>query len=349
MSTHTTLAVDIGTATVTAATATKGEPARPLPVEVNGKKVVHYPAALPIDPDGELHDPGYAGEVDQWVTTPTRLLAQPPTPLGNTAYGYQTVFQRLLRPVMDQASDLSPNVTTIAVVVADHWPVYVVNALKDAIESLGVKAVAVPTSAALCAAATGVETPGAVTCLDMGETKLSITIAGEGKTLREKVVHYAIPAGGRRRLDAIIAQTVAMNADPQFAITPEWEKVASTAGRNLWKQASKADQSTFVFTMPTIGDLELSTRDVLDIGVDAYTATLGMVLEHPLVQNAWNVDDADGIAPTLLVAGGASAITEAATAVRASIGPFTATPHPETVAALGAAHLVAEGIKWDKH
>lgn len=346
MTAHTTLAVDIGSATITAAVATPGEPARPLPVELKGKKVVHYPAALPIDPDGELHDPGFTGEVDQWVTTPTRLLAQPPTPLGNTAYGYHTVFQRLLRPVMEQASDLTPNVTTIAVVVADHWPAYVVIALKDAIESLGVKAVTVPTSTALCAAATGVETPGAVTCLDMGETKLSITIAGEGKNLRETVTHYAIPTGGRRRLDAVIAQTVAINADPQFTPTPAWDDVASMAGRNLWKQASKATHPTFVYTMPTIGELELSTRDVLDTVCDAYSTTLGMVTDHPTVQHAWGVDDADGIAPTLLVTGGASTITEAATAVRATVGPFTATPHPETVAALGAAHLVAEGITW---
>lgn len=339
------LGLDVGTGTVSAALAEPGGDPQPLLMSVRGKTAAHYPAEIIIDTHGDPRRPSYRGKVTERIGAITRFLGQPPTVIGGAPRGAHELFEMMLRPAFDAAENTAGRrPDRVAAVVPTHWPDYVVDAYRQALFSLGVDVTTIAADEAHAAAANDFTTDGVVTCLSLGATSATLTLADHGSHGRVPLVHRADPRGGQRPTDSRLIAEIAARLDPDFRPDRAWLAKASRVGKALRTTAHTVEANDLVaVTLPEpFGPQKMIAGQVTDLVEDMVGITLRRLISAEDVAVTWEEDEDRGIAKTLLVIGGFSTDRAVGTAIRTHIAPWRDIEHPEAEAAMAAARMVAD-------
>ncbi|ANE05451.1 hypothetical protein [Corynebacterium crudilactis] len=336
------LGIDLGTATIATALAETGEQPTPLPI-INNQP--HYPATLLVDTNGEIKRPDYTGDTTQHVTNLTTHLGQPPQIIANTPWGANALIEMAIRPAIDAATDeAGQRPTHIAAVVPTHWPDYITTAYTKALETTGLPVTTIGADEATAHAATlNSTTTGAVTCIDFGENKATLTMALPKENTHIPDIHRADPNGGRRHLDTELTTRIATHLDPTFTPTPQWETQAHTVGQQLRTKAHATThpEDLIEITLPApFSTINISAGQVSDLVEDLAALTLKRLTANPDITHIWNVDEDDNTPRSLLITGGFSTDKAVGTAIRTTIGAWRAHPNPQAIIATAAADLV---------
>lgn len=340
------LGLDLGSATISAGVAKPGGGVRPLAIPVRGRTAPHYRSEVVVDENGEVRRPDYRGEITQRVGQLTRQLGQPPRVIAGAPYGVKSLLAMAVAPAVDAAGHLDIAPTTLAAVVPDHWPDYIVDHYVDALTRTGMVVVPVKASTAISCYAETYETEGLVTCVNIGARTAALTIAEPIGGRREMIFHRADPHGGQEQTDAAIVTQIATHLDPSFTPDEAWNREASRLGRAIRRATRKAERATdlIMAELPApFGKVRIPAGQITDLVEDVVGTRLRALAASPRAQQLWDVDDEDGVPRTLVVAGGFSTDKSVGTAIRTEIGAFRAEIAPQAIVAMGAARWVAEG------
>ena len=344
---HTVIGIDLGSATVATALAETGQPAHALPLNQPISQPF-YPAHLVIDAHGEIKRPDYTGAPTDYVTNLTHHLGQPPTVIAGAPWGVGALTELLMRPAIDAATKkLGHRPDMLAAVIPDHWPDYITDAFTTALATTGLEITTVPAPEAIAAAATLTHTTqSAITCIDFGERSATLTMALPDNGTYVPDIHRADPRGGRFHTDAALITHIVHQLDPGFTPTPEWEDTAQDVGRGLRDAARTAghrDDLLKVNLPAPFSAINVPAGQVSDLVEDLVAITLQRLTSVTDIHHIWQVDKEEGSSRTLLVSGGFSQDKAVGTAIRTNIGAWRSHNTPQTLAAIGAAHLAAEG------
>lgn len=347
MSPRTVIGIDLGAATVATALAETGQPAHALTLNQPISQPF-YPAHLVIDAHGEIKRPDYTGAATDYVTDLTRHLGQPPTVIAGAPWGVGALIELLMRPAIDAATQkLGHRPDMLAAVIPDHWPDYITDAFTTALATTGLEITTVPAPEAIAAAATlTYTTQSAITCIDFGERSATLTMALPDNDTYVPDIHRADPRGGRFHTDAALITHIVRQLDPGFTPTPEWEDTAHNVGRSL-REASRTaghrDDLLRVDLPAPFRPINVPAGQVSDLVEDLVAITLQRLTSVTDIHHIWQVDKEEGSSRTLLVSGGFSQDKAVGTAIRTNIGAWRSHDNSQALAAIGAAHLAAEG------
>lgn len=340
------LGLDLGSATISAGIAEPGGDVRPLGIPIRGRTAPHYRSEVVVDDNAEVRRPDYRGEITQRVGRLTRQLGQPPRVIAGAPYGVKSLLAMAVAPAIDAAEHLDVAPTTLAAVVPDHWPDYIVEHYVDALTRTGMVVVPVKASIAISCYAETYETEGLVTCVSIGARSAALTIAEPVGSRREPIFHRADPYCGQEQTDTAIVTQIATHLDPTFTPDEAWSREGARLGRAIRRATRKADHATdlIMAELPApFGKVRVPAGQITDLVEDVVGTRLRALAASPRAQQLWDVDDEDGVPRTLVVAGGFSTDKSVGTAIRTEIGAFRAEIAPQAIVAMGAARWVAEG------
>lgn len=340
------LGLDLGSATIAAGIAEPGGVMRPLEIPVRGHTAPHYRSEVVVDENNEVRRPDYRGQITHRVNQLTRQLGQPPRVIAGAPYGVKTLLAMAVAPAIDAAAHLDIPPATVAAVVPNHWPDYIVDHYVDALTRTGLSVVPVTASTAISSYAETQQTDGLVTCINIGARTAALTIAAPTGAHREPIFHRADPHGGHEQTDAAIVNQIAAHIDPTFTPDDDWNREVARVGRTIRRATRKAEHPTdlILADLPApFGKVRIPAGQITDLVEDIVGTRLRALASSPHARELWAVDEEEGVARTLVVAGGFSTDRSVGTAIRTEIGPFRAEQAPQAIPAMGAARWVAEG------
>ncbi len=340
------LGLDLGSATISAGIAEPGGDVRPLNIPVRGRTAPHYRSEVVVDDQAEVRRPDYRGDITQRVSQLTRQLGQPPRVIAGAPYGVKSLLAMAVAPAIDAADTLDIPPTTLAAVVPDHWPDYIVEHYVDALTRTGLVVIPVKASTAISCYAETYDSEGLVTCVNIGARTAALTIAEPVGNRREPIFHRADPHGGQEQTDSAIITQIVAHLDPEFTPDEAWKRGSARLGRAIRRATRKAEHATdmIMVELPQpFGKVRVPAGQITDLVEDVVGTRLRALASSPRAQELWALDEEDGVPRTLVVAGGFSTDKSVGTAIRTEIGAFRAETAPQAIPAMGAARWVAEG------
>lgn len=334
------VAIDLGTATVTAATLDPDGVAQPL-LFPDGD---HYPSMLPVGVDGVVHHPDWVGDAISVVTHTTRGLARPPRTIEGAPYSANTLVEMVTAPAVRAAEDtLGTSPDVLAAVVPDHWPKRIVSAYTTALSGHGLPVTTVSPGQAITALLPEGPITHPVTYLDFGASTAGLTLLNSGRWNRRPEVAYRVvdPNGGARGIDQGVAEMIASVADPDFTPTADWLRDAEPECTSARETATAGGTVTLNLPDP-IGPVLVEGRKLLDLVEDLVADVISRLISREEVTSVWLADSErrGGSEPDLRVTGGFSLDRSVATAIRSTITGYDHHDRPASAVAVGAALFV---------
>lgn len=332
------VAIDLGTATVTAATLDPEGVAQPL-LFADGD---HYPSMLPVGDDGVVHQPDWRGTAVDVVTHATRGLSRPPQIIAGVPYSANTLIEMVTAPAVRAAEDsLGTTPDLLAAVVPDHWPARIVEAYVTALSAHQLPVRVVSSGQALVASLEENQLHHSVTFLDFGGTTAGLTMVHGARWNRRPDVacRFVDPDGGERGIDRGVARKIASLADPSFE--PSWQWLVDAELECARARQDAAGGGTLTIELPApIGPVAVEARKLLDLVEDLVVDVISKLIAREEVSSLWETDadrNPDRPEPSLRVTGGFSLDRSVATAIRSAITGYEPLDHPSSAMAVGAA------------
>lgn len=330
------VAIDLGTATVSAATVDEDGVIQPVLFPTGDA----YPAALPVDEDGVLHTPDWNGEAAEWVCNTTRSLANKPWVIAGAPYSSATLIQMVTAPAVEQAkTNLGGMPDSLVAIIPNHWPDYIVDSYIVGLERHGIRVSTIRPEDAVAASLPEHSETGYVTCFDIGATSTSLSLikCNRGRKRGEVTFHIVDPNGGELRVYAAVARRIAQDLDAGFSPERQWMLDAAFGVSDARVAAHDAEAKgdvTISFPEP-IGPVQVPTRRLLDYIEEEVCCVIQDLIARPEVENAWAEDG--GATPSLHIVGGYSQDVTAANALRSVLCGYDAVEYPAAALAVGAA------------
>lgn len=332
------VAIDLGTATVTAATLDPEGVVQPL-LFPSGD---NYPSMLPIGDDGIVHQPDWRGAATDVVTHTTRGLARPPQVIDGVPYSANTLIEMVTAPAVRAAEDsLGTSPDILAAVVPDHWPPRIVEAYVTALSAHQLPVMTVSPGEALVASLEENQLHHSVTFLDFGATTAGLTMVHGTRWNRRPDVscRFVDPDGGERGIDRGVARKIASVADPSF--NPSWGWLVDAELECARARQDAAGGGMLTIDLPDpIGPVAVEARKLLDLVEDLVVDVISKLIAREEVKDLWEADaerNPDRPEPTLRVTGGFSLDRSVSTAIRSAITGYEPLDHPAAAMAVGAA------------
>lgn len=338
------LAVDVGSATITAAAATPSKTPSPEVLHFNGQP--DYPSAAKVDIEGTPHPATWNGYEVELVRQPTLLLDKPPQIINDVPLSGATLLAVSIGPAIAAARTLFGDAPDTIIGVHPDWPAATITDYRRGLARQGTDVVLVAWADAIAAQTTAPLTGSHVTVLDFGSSTASVVVVAFSRCGTPSVAYTRTdPHGGARGAHrAVIADCAHRHAVPLASYGQDWwtraEHVITTARRG----ARDGDTVTLTFADP-LGSCELSWHDFDQLIATHMRTVICGLTDDDAVQHAWQTDRTDTTAPPILEAtGGFAADPAVELAVRTAIGPVTVVDEPAAAAAFGA--VMMEAPKW---
>ena len=334
------VAIDLGTATISAATVDEDGVIQPV-LFPSGDS---YAASLPVDSDGVLHGPDWGGEAVEWVGNITRSLANKPWVIADVPYSSATLIQMVTAPAVEQAkTNLGAMPDCLVAIIPNHWPDYIVDSYIVGLERHGIRVCTISPQEAIAASLPEHSPTGYVTYFDFGATSTSLSLVKCNRVRKrgEVTFHIVDPNGGERRVYAVVAGRIAREADPAFSPDRQWMlNAAFDVGEARLATHETDTTGDVTISLPDpIGSVNISARTLLDYIEEEVCCVIQDLIDRPEVTQAWEEDG--GATPNLHIVGGYSRDVTAANALRSVLCGYDAVEYPAASLAVGAATVGA--------
>lgn len=290
----TVLAVDVGSATITAAVAGGDADG---PAVLQPLDAPWWPAAVHVDTDGSLIlNPVLYQDASYTITRFTRFLGQQAQVISGEVRHADALVATALTPVISAAAvSLDAEIDLLVATYPSTWPEQIVTAYRHAISEVApVEAILVPWADA---AAAGTNAPDPfvncpVTSLDFGARSATVTMARvdqQGKARTE----YSItnPGGGLTQVAmpiiAEIAQSLSAPIPGELEDPQWWELAVSAFGdaradpERAWTGQGVLPEGSMLVEFPApLGLLNLTYREVSEMIVEQLTEPVGPLLQR---------------------------------------------------------------------
>ncbi|MFC0313610.1 hypothetical protein ACFQNE_02900 [Gordonia phosphorivorans] len=291
---RTVLAIDIGSATITAAVA-GGDNDQPQVLRPAQGEC--WPAAVHVDADGTLIlDEARHRQAASTIPRVTRLLGREATIIGGTVRHADALLAAALTPVLTAATTtMRENIDLVVATYPSTWPEPVVGAFRHAItEFAPAEGLLIPWSDAVAAATFApvpfVDCP--ITSIDFGARSASVTMARVDQQGRAKT-EYTItnPEGGLRQIAAPIiaevAQSLGRTLPGELEDAPWWDEACAAFGAArrdpgaAWSTGGALPAGSMVVAFPEpLGTLNLAFQEATDMLVEQLLLPQGQVRER---------------------------------------------------------------------
>lgn len=341
------MAVDIGSATITAAAAIPSNNPDPDVLHIGDSP--GYGTAVKVDVEGTPHPATWAGKAVDRVERPLLLLDKPPQIVGDVPLSGATLVGVSVAPAMDAARRRFGTEPFTIIGVHPHWPEGILADYRRALGRLGQDVALVPWAEAIAAQTTPPLTGSHVTVLDFGASTATVVLVEFSRRGKPSVAFtHTDPAGGSRGVDrAVVAQVAHTAAVALDGLDAQWwEKAAKVAARGRMRSYGQRDTESVTLQFPApLGGQTLTVRDIRSTTNRRMQTVVENLTGHTEVQQAWESDrSGSNIKPILEATGGFALDPAVELAVRATVGPVTVVDQPAGAAAFGAVML--EAPKW---
>lgn len=347
---HPVMAVDLGSATISAAAALAAPAPDPAVLTVNDHPT--YSPAITVDIEGVPHPCTWTGQAIDRVERPDLLLDLPPQIVGDVPLSGATLTGVAIGPALAAAAAHFGSEPTVLVGVHPAW--WPAGKIADYQRAL---ARMTPTVALAswpdAIAAQTVPPPDAshVTVLDFGASTATVTVVKFSRK-GAAAVHFTHTdrQGGSRGVDRmIVADTAATAGVDLTGVDRDWWDATGgrvAAARSQWCR----DDSSWPQAVPIDFPAPLGRRTVPGARIRQITTrhmqkiVSGLVVREE-VQAAWASDrTATSTQPIVEVTGGFGQDSAVLAAVRAEAGRADLVPEPASAAAFGA--VLAHAPNW---
>lgn len=168
------LAVDVGSATITAAAATPSKTPSPEVLHFNGQP--DYPSAAKVDIEGTPHPATWNGYEVELVRQPTLLLDKPPQIINDVPLSGATLLAVSIGPAIAAARTLFGDAPDTIIGVHPDWPAATITDYRRGLARQGTDVVLVAWADAIAAQTTAPLTGSHVTVLDFGSSTASVVV-----------------------------------------------------------------------------------------------------------------------------------------------------------------------------
>lgn len=280
----TVLAIDVGSATITAACA-GGDLTQPAILSPKGLDA--WPAAVYADSAGTLiTDDAYHDAAQTVIIRFTRLLGREAQVIAGSARHADSLVAAALTPALNAATThLRSNIDLVVATYPSTWPVQIVEAYRFAISQFApAESMLVPWSDAVAASTMApepfVDCP--VTSIDIGARSASVTMVRVDQAGRSRNEYSTTNPGGGwmqivRPIIARIAASVGTEI-PRLSDEAWWDHAIDAFSRarrdrvGQWEHAVEGDPDAMIIDLPApLSALNVSYNGITDLIADQLT------------------------------------------------------------------------------
>ncbi|MCT1885256.1 Hsp70 family protein [Dietzia cinnamea] len=344
------MAVDLGSATISAAAAQPSTEPDPAVLTVDGRST--YSPATCVDIEGVPHPSTWSGSAVDHTPRPDLLLDLPPQIIGDVPLSGATLVGVAIGPALAAAADHFGTEPTVLIGVHPHWwPAGKIADYERALARLTPHTALIPWPEAIAAQTVPPATASHVTVMDFGASTATITVVSFSRRGVPRVrFTHTDRAGGSRGVDRVIVADAAAEAGIDLSGQDQhwWEEAASQVA------ASRRRLCTETGSWPAAIDIEfpapLGARQLRGPRLRQLTTThmqkvVAGLIAHEDVQSAWSDDRTSTTTqPLVEVTGGFGQDPSVLSAVKAEAGRADLVPEPASAAAFGA--VLAHAPAW---
>lgn len=344
------MAVDFGSATISAAAAEPSTEPDPAVLTVAGQ--TSYSPETCVDIEGVPHPSTWSGESVERTPRPDLLLDRPPQIIGEVPLSGATLVGVAIGPALAAASDHFGTEPTVLVGVHPHW--WSAGKIADyqrALARLTPHTALISWPEAIAAQTVPPATASHVTVLDFGASTATITVvAFSRRGVPEVRFTHTNRTGGSRGVDRLIVADAAAEARIDLSGQDQawWEEAAAQVA------ASRQRECTEISTWPTtidiafpapLGARQLRGPRLRQLTTSHMQTVVADLIAHTEVQDAWADDRTSTTTqPLVEVTGGFGQDPSVLSAVKAVAGRADLVPEPASAAAFGA--VLAHAPAW---
>lgn len=344
------MAVDLGSATISAAAAQPSTEPDPAVLTVDGQP--SYSPATCVDIEGVPHPSTWAGEAVDHAPRPDLLLGRPPQIIGEVPLSGATMVGVAIGPALAAAADHFGAEPTVLVGVHPHWwPAGKIADYERALARLTPHTALISWPEAIAAQTVPPSTASHVTVMDFGASTATITVISFSRRgVPEVRFTHTDRAGGSRGVDRLIVAdaAVAASIDLSDQSATWWEEAAAQAADARRRECTETSSwpATVDITFPApLGTRHLRGPRLRQLTTTHMQKVVAGLIGHEEVQAAWSDDRTSTTTqPLVEVTGGFGQDTSVLSAVKAEAGRADLVPEPASAAAFGA--VLAHAPAW---
>ncbi|MFL0579500.1 hypothetical protein [Dietzia sp. 179-F 9C3 NHS] len=344
------MAVDLGSATITAAAAQPSTAPEPAVLTVQGQ--AGYCPSTYVDLEGIPHPSTWVGQAVDRVPRPDLLLDKPPQIIGDVPLSGATLVSVAIGPALaSAAAHFGAEPTVLVGVHPAWWPDGLAADYQRALARLTPHTALISWPEAIAAQTVPPAAASHVTVLDFGASTATVAVVAFSRRGQASVTFtYTDRLGGSRGVDrAVVADAAAAaHIDLSSQDRTWWDAAAAqvAAGRDrlCTERSSWPAHVDMDFPAP-LGRRQLAGPRLRQITTAHMQQVVAGLIAHEEVQQAWDADrTATSTQPIVEVTGGFGQDTAVLAAVRAEAGRADLVPEPAAAAAFGA--VLAQAPKW---
>lgn len=344
------MAVDLGSATISAAAAQPSTEPDPAVLTVNGQPT--YSPATCVDIEGVPHPSTWSGTAVDHTPRPDLLLDRPPQIIGEVPLSGATLVGVSIGPALAAAADHFGTEPKVLIGVHPHWwPAGKIADYQRALARLTPHTALISWPEAIAAQTVPPATASHVTVMDFGASTATITVVSFSRRGVPQVrFTHTDRAGGSRGVDRLVVADAAADARIDLSGQDQhwWEEAASqvAASRHRLCTETSSWPATIDIEFPApLGARQLRGPRLRQLTTTHMQKVVAGLIAHEDVKAAWSDDRTSTTTqPLVEVTGGFGQDASVLSAVKAEAGRADLVPEPASAAAFGA--VLAHAPAW---
>lgn len=344
------MAVDLGSATISAAAAQPSTEPDPAVLTVDGEP--SYSPETCVDIEGVPHPSTWSGRAVDRTPRPDLLLDRPPQIIGEVPLSGATLVGVSIGPALAAAEDHFGAEPTVLVGVHPHWwPAGKVADYERALARLTPHTALISWPEAIAAQTVPPSTASHVTVMDFGASTATIAVVSFSRRGVAKVrFTHTDRTGGSRGVDRLVVADAAAEARIDLSNLDQnwWEEAASHVADSRRVECTETSSWPATVDIPfpaPLGAQQLRGPRLRQLTTMHMQKVVAGLIRHEEVQSAWSDDRTSTTTqPLVEVTGGFGQDVSVLSAVKAEAGRADLVPEPASAAAFGA--VLAHAPAW---